>query len=267
MYGLMIFLLIMAFSIVIIAVLLNMGSGSSYTSNPNTFRDYWEEDTRQSQDLKLLRSVSDENTGTDTEQDLVIQLLKMGYTTDQIFHNVYIKYGQDKYSEIDLVLLTDMGVVVIEDKGYSGGIYGNANYDNWYKVKSYYERGGYETTKKETFYNPIKQNQAHINHLRRKINDGTPIHSVIVFSGSCKLYKMENIPQGVFVIKPNELWWALDNIRKQNPEARHDRELVTNILRQGVANGKNPSIVQSHKSRVSQYAAARNNKYNNYKAS
>lgn len=58
-------------------------------------------------------------------------------------------------SQIDVVVATNVGIIVFEVKDYSGWIYGNGNQQKWTQVLSH----GRE---KYRFYNPILQNRSHI---------------------------------------------------------------------------------------------------------
>ncbi len=108
-----------------------------------------------------------------------------GYAIDcvndyhKVIKNVYIPH-KGRTSEADIVLVTTKGIYVIENKNYSGWIFGNENYKNWYQT--------FPNGEKYTFYNPIWQNRTHIRALSKYLNlDINLFHSYIVFSGeACK---------------------------------------------------------------------------------
>lgn len=74
----------------------------------------------------------------------------------KILCNVYVPY-QGKTSEIDIILIHEKGIYVLESKNYSGWIFGSAEQKNWTQC--------FNKNKKYQFYNPILQNQTHINAL------------------------------------------------------------------------------------------------------
>ena len=48
--------------------------------------------------------------GTPTERRLVRKLKRLGFTSESIYHDLYLKLNRgDYFSQIDLVLLTDVG--------------------------------------------------------------------------------------------------------------------------------------------------------------
>ena len=86
---------------------------------------------------------------------MILQLLKKRISISNYLPRFNHKKDNDEFSQIDLVLVTSEGIIVIEVKDYSGWIYGSGNNTNWTKVLSYGK-------KKYKFYNPIKQNNNHI---------------------------------------------------------------------------------------------------------
>lgn len=60
-------------------------------------------------------------------------------------------------TQIDHVVISEFGIIVIETKNYSGWIFGSDDSEYW--VKNQYGR-------KYRFYNPIRQNESHVNALK-----------------------------------------------------------------------------------------------------
>ena len=77
------------------------------------------------------------NRGTNSELLLILQLLKNGFPSVTIYHDLFIKKTNNEFSQIDLVLATTEGIIVFEVKDYSGWIYGSNNNTNWTQVLSY----------------------------------------------------------------------------------------------------------------------------------
>ena len=68
---------------------------------------------------------------------LILKLLKSGVHHKTIFHDLIIKKQNHKFSQVDIVLATTQGIVVIEVKDYSGWIFGNGHQNNWTQVMAY----------------------------------------------------------------------------------------------------------------------------------
>lgn len=84
-------------------------------------------------------------------------------------------------AQLDHILLSPYGIFVLETKHYRGNIYGREDQKQW---EQKFEKSSYK------FYNPITQNQTHINVLSNHLlglADPVQTHSVIIFTGRCKL--------------------------------------------------------------------------------
>ncbi len=134
---------------------------------------------------ELLETVTRSNRGTATERALVLNLLKNGIPAQTIFHDLYVKKPNGIYSQIDLVVVTSVGVIVIEVKEFSGWIFGNGKHSQWTQVLAY----GKE---KFRFYNPIMQNNSHIQTLKKQLKqfEKIPFFSIVVFYGDCVLKRL-----------------------------------------------------------------------------
>lgn len=71
---------------------------------------------RRIRNRKLLLKVTKESRGTVTERQLVLKLLKLDFPEKDIFHDLYLRKSNGRYSQIDLVLLSTVGVIVFEVK-------------------------------------------------------------------------------------------------------------------------------------------------------
>lgn len=117
---------------------------------------------REIRDKKLLETVTKSNRGTRTERALVLKLLRNGIPAQTIFHDLYVKKYDNNFSQIDLVVATKVGIIVIEVKDYSGWIFGAGHNSQWTQVLAYGKR-------KYRLYNPIMQNSKHISDLRKRL--------------------------------------------------------------------------------------------------
>lgn len=121
----------------------------------------------------------------------------------KILMNLQIPASNGKTTEIDLVLIHETGVYVFEAKHYKGTIYGKDTDLTWTQY--------FRTASNQVFNNPIRQNQYHIEALRKMFPD-LPIHSFIVFTNSeCEL-KINNSNSNVTVCKIYELPYNLNSM-------------------------------------------------------
>jgi len=98
------------------------------------------------------------------------------------------------------------------------------------------------------FYNPILQNNKHINDLRRtrKQFEDIPFYSVIVFDGDCELRDISFVPEGTFVVKEDRVLEVLSIIQAYEPAPYTDKHEVISIMREAVENRENRETEQLH---------------------
>lgn len=134
--------------------------------------------------------------------------------------NIRIKYTNNQYTEIDLVMITEYGVFVYEVKNYDGSVYGNATSQQW---KVYL--GGQEYT----FYNPVLQNKGHIYALRKATKlDTSSFYSMIVFGDNAKA-KIYNADSKEYKITNLKTAHQLTNTLLHNRKAIFEKSKVDDI--------------------------------------
>ena len=193
-------------------------------------------------DRELLESVTSLNRGTRSERELIIGLLKNGIPRETIFHDLIIKKNNNKFSQIDLVIPTKEGIIVFEVKEYSGWIFGSGQNTNWTQILAYGER-------KYKFYNPIKQNNAHIIELKKTLKQfqRVPFFSIIVFFGDCELKEINYVPNGTYIVKAQRLFEVLDLIKSENePTSYTNKREVVETLKKLVSFGENVEYQNQH---------------------
>lgn len=143
--------------------------------------------------------------------------LLRGYKViDDIYLPIY-----DKTTQIDHILVGTFGILVVETKNLTGQVYGNGFDENWSQFIG---------DKKHKFYNPIKQNQGHINAIRSifqkeniyKVN----IESAVVFPAKkIELYTQKELP--VYHLKQ-----LMKMLRTEKYETNNsvDIERICNVL-------------------------------------
>ena len=193
-----------------------------------------------------LDEITSIDRGTPSEHELIGTLLDYGISPKAIFHDLYVKNGENGFAQIDVAVATRVGIIVFEVKDYSGWIFGKGQQNQWTQVLSYGFR--YQRTKKYRFYNPVLQNESHIHILQKQSKQmkKIPYYSVVVFYGDCELRDISFIPSGTFVAKPHRLSDVLDAIFA-NPDANYtDKHEIMNILKSAVDNGNDSETQTKH---------------------
>ena len=196
---------------------------------------------RNLQDKKLLETVTKTNRGTKTERNLVLTLLKFGIPKESIFHDLYLKKSNHNYSQIDLVVVTEVGLIVFEVKNYKGWIFGTGYKPQWVQVLNYGKT-------KYRFHNPILQNAKHVQDLRRQfLQENTPIFSVVVFYGDCVLKEISFVPKETFLVKSESISKAIKTIVSTNAPAQYyNKAELIRILNEAVKNGESEETRLKH---------------------
>nr|MBP6314776.1 NERD domain-containing protein [Chitinophagaceae bacterium] len=194
------------------------------------------------QDLKLLKTVTRPTRGTRSERKMVISLLKNGFPPQNIFHDLYLERKNGNYTQIDLVVTSDVGIIVFEIKEYKGWIFGTGHQRYWTQVLAYGQ-------KKYRFYNPILQNKKHIEDLANVLSkfEKVPIYSVVVFFGNCEFKDVTFIPNDVFLAQSCYATTVIKQILidKEPVEYIYEMEIVK-VLKAAVVNGENNQIREQH---------------------
>ncbi len=193
-------------------------------------------------DRKLLDTVTKTYRGTRTERDLVLSLLKNGIPAETIFHDLYLKKPSGNFSQIDLVVATNIGILVYEVKEYNGWIFGTGQNKYWTQVMAYGKS-------KYKLYNPIKQNNQHVidlkNHLKQF--ESIPFYSIVVFYGNCVLKDINLIPEGTYLVKSTRVVDITNQIISKNKLASYtNKKEVVEALQAAVKNGEDYEIRKKH---------------------
>ena len=104
--------------------------------------------------------------------------------------------------QVDCIAVSTAGIFVFESKDYGGWIYGHGGRQQWTQVLDF----GRE---KCQFYNPIKQNQAHLDAIRAVTPPETPLYSIIAFGRDAVLKVIDGTPSNCAVCTLTSLRSAL----------------------------------------------------------
>lgn len=162
-----------------------------------------------------LYSNSDKLKGAAGEFDIVflIQRAIRKGLNGYVLQNLYVPKADGGTTEIDVLLICTKGIFVFESKNYAGWIFGDDQHKYW-TVTLYAGRNwiGFKQTEKHRFYNPIWQNNSHINSLRRVLGNTVPMNSIVVFSNRGELKSISN-NSDTRIIQTHDLRQYLSNIK------------------------------------------------------
>ena len=191
---------------------------------------------------ELYEMITSSDRGTPSERHLISNLLSSGLKPTAIYHDLMVESGNGKTTQIDIVVATDVGLIVIEVKDFTGWIFGKGNQDYWTQVSGY---GKY----KNHFYNPFKQNEGHIKALRGLSSQMgiLPMYSLVVFAGNCELKDVTFIPHDSYLATFSRTTEAIYDIILSHPSIHYpDKWEVAYILKAAVDRGGNTYLQEKH---------------------
>ena len=168
------------------------------------------------------------NTGKHGEYLIYKQLKPLERVGGKFLFNLYIPKKNGKTTELDVLLICPKGIFVFESKNYSGWIYGNEAQRNW--TQTLLAKRG--RSRRLYFYNPVKQNQSHIRHLKKLVGDRIPMHSLIVFSNRCTLKKISVKSANIHVLYRHDIRPTVAKIWNRAPADALTQTEIADIYNQ-----------------------------------
>lgn len=136
------------------------------------------------------------NRGARGEYKTSLVLEKADFEKKLLF-NCYIPTEKGDKTEVDIIVVSVKGVYVIENKNYSGWIFGDEKSKKWCEMMG---------KKKYFFFNPIMQNKGHITNMENLLQIGKDKYtSVITFNQNANLKKINVTSEKTHVIGYFEL--------------------------------------------------------------
>ena len=161
-----------------------------------------------------------------------------------VFRNLYIPHGtENRYSEIDLLLVHERGIFVFESKNYSGWIFGGETDLYWTQR--------FASGETHRFYNPIRQNYNHIKSLSTFLH--LPLehfYSCIIFSDHCSLRSIPPYSSQYTILYQHEVVRWLQSCLQQQPLLYSDEQLAALINTLQDAQNFAPYIQDEHRYQV-----------------
>lgn len=128
--------------------------------------------------------------------------------------NIYIPINENKFTEIDMIMLHPSGLYIFESKNIKGWIFGKE--DDTYWTQCLLNNRG--KTDKFKFLNPIKQNKQHIKIFKKYAKyRPIPIYNCVVF-GENSTFKNVQIDSSDIII------CSIENILNNIEENKHFQE-------------------------------------------
>ena len=142
-------------------------------------RTHQKQPARQRMRFDYKEEKSAEEKGADGERFVAeAELARLPHDLFHVFNDLIIP-DADGTSQIDHVVVSDIGIFVIETKNYQGKIYGNGKSSEWYQ---------YLGENKYPFYNPILQNAGHLKCIARALHmPESHFVSIVVFPNQTTL--------------------------------------------------------------------------------
>lgn len=161
----------------------------------------------------------------------------------RVMNDVYLPL-YDQTTQVDHILIGFFGLLVVETKSYSGQVYGEARSKEWLHVTG---------SQRHRFYNPVMQNQGHIDCIRHLLGKenlyNMNIESLVVFTRKkAELY----LPKGAPVIRLSQLKKFLRQPRFAEDKG-FDVEKIREVLTK--AQVTDPARIAAHARNVEKIAS------------
>lgn len=138
-----------------------------------------------------------------------------------IINNLRLEYN-DRVAQIDHLIITQAGFMVIESKSFTGKILVEED-GSWYRVR---KEGDEEV--KEWIYNPAEQNNRHItviqDILNTKLTDKSPRFINVIVINKAYVQTNTNKSNDFYIIRPDKLKGFIDNFKQFS--TRIDKNLL-----------------------------------------
>jgi hypothetical protein len=181
--------------------------------------------------------------GEDRTRDIINKLFPDEHK--YVIQNAFIPLQNGNHTEIDIIFIHKSFIYVIENKHYSGWIFGSATQRQWTQT--------FPNGEKYKLYNPIMQNQTHINALSQLLNiDNSKFMSYIVFSGDCELKAVPPNTHNRVIIDSDYLYNALRYNMFRGVESFTDSEMYEIFIKVAPYANLDPEVKEKHFERINQ---------------
>ena len=126
--------------------------------------------------------------------------------------NAWLPRRNGKRVEVDLIMISEDGIFVIESKNRGGIIEGYEDDENWIQTLPAPEGA----VRRHLFYNPIMQNDYHVDVLEKIIGYDWNVYSIVVFSDRSHLKVEYGNWENLVVLRRDQLAAQVEKIHRQN---------------------------------------------------
>ena len=161
------------------------------------------------------------------ELSVFIRLRLHAGKEERVLTNLYIPKQDGDTSEIDLLFITKKGLIVVENKNYSGYIFGTGTDYQWTVTYRQSSRHGGSKVKKIRFYNPIRQNSSHVKYLKSFLNQDVKCFSLVTFGNAGSLMDVNVSGSDAFVCNHSGISGYLRSVRENNPDVLTAEQIAT----------------------------------------
>ena len=123
----------------------------------------------------------------------------------RFYYNIYFKNNAGELCQVDFLVLLGNTLITIEVKTFNRCVVlGNTMSQTWTAC--------YRNSNK-TFYNPVKQNEKHIDIIKDCLSRDIRIVNIVVFASGCVLkVKDSNEFDDNYVVSMSDLWYLLNEV-------------------------------------------------------
>lgn len=206
----LIIVILVVISLLFILAIMSTKSGSEhehknydnldYDINSNN-KTHYNKNITTNNDTTVERSIwwyfrSDTDKKGEEGEDQVAEYLKYIGTDFIVLRNVNLPRTNNKPVQIDYLCVSKKGIFVIEVKNWLGEITGKYEDETWHSQI-------YDIINDQK--NPIKQNEWHIDVLRRFIKQNMTYYSMVVFTDRAEIGRLDKVQNKTHIIKANQL--------------------------------------------------------------
>lgn len=186
---------------------------------------------------RAFHNLSGGNEG-DWGERCIAKLLKNRMAGAAIFQNVYVPIN-DRTTELDIVMVDRSGIYVFESKAFGGKIYGQLDHMNWVQ---------YIGSQKNSFYNPVKQNDNHCRYLAKVLQvSREDIFSFVVFENRVDLSKISPLSGSSFVVcSRDNLFQALQGVLSARSPVLSKEQLQSIRAKLGEWSAPDAAVKEQH---------------------
>ncbi|MBN0919153.1 nuclease-related domain-containing protein [[Mycoplasma] gypis] len=155
--------------------------------------------------------------GSDFENEVARRIENWSAKQNFFFFGPSIYKYEKNMFEVDGLLLSSRGLIVIEVKSRNGDIEGDYELATWWKINgpSRYEQP-----------NHLRQNDKHIAHFKKILGDKIDMYSFLIYEDFNNQINIKNVPDWAVVFKENEFEEKMTYFKEAVFEKYSEKEIA-----------------------------------------